>query len=835
MSHLGNDFRIAARTLRKNPLLTVVGMASLAIGIGANTAIFSLTDRILLRSLPVRNPEELVLFTRDPRLPGFLETNYGNEVSFSWPAYQIFRDKTDVFNGVIARFPFAAAIAGQGQAESGRGELVSGNFFEVLGVRSSLGRTLTAADDLTPGGHPVAVLSYRGWIRLFGGRSTVLNEAIRVNGYPLTIVGVLSRGFQSIGAGEAPDVFVPMMMKAQMTPAWDKLHDSRAYWLNIIGRIKTGVSSEHAQAAADVVWRRHMDDELKKTPAGLSVNARRSYLAQKLTFQPGAAGISAIRDAATQPLYILSAMVALVLLIACANVANLLLARAAAREKEIAIRVSLGATRLHLIGQLLAESAFLSLGGGLLGLLVSSWAGSALLAFLPKDISMQGINAGPDGRVLAFAFSISVVTGLLFGSVPAFRATRPNVTPVLKEQSAAPSSHGHAKFRRALVAGQIALSVLLLAVAGVFVHSLYNLDQLDPGFRSDRLVTFAVNPSLSSYSPERSRALFAEIQRDLSALPGVTAASMAQEAPLTGSMDMTAFTIEGYEPTEGDKNVSLSENGVGSGFFSVMGIPLVAGREFTDRDSLGTPPVAIVNETLVKKYCSGRNPIGLHLTQGRQRIPTPIEIVGVVRDAKYDDLREKPKPFVYLAAAQDKSGAAINYYIRTTLEARSLSLPLRAMMSRLDSNLPAITVRQVREQILESIFLDRLVATLSLTFAAIATLLAAVGLYGVISWSVTRRRREMGIRMALGAHTGHVLRLILKEVLWLSVAGVTIAVPVWFAAAKLIQTQLFGVTARDPLTLAASVATLALVAAAAGFVPALRAARVDPISSIRYE
>lgn len=833
MSHIGDDFRLAARTLRKNSLLTIVGMGSLAIGIGANTTIFTLTDRILLRALPVRNPEELVLFTRDPRLPGFIETNYGNEVSFSWPAYEMFRDQTDVFSGVIARFPFAAAIAGGGQAEPGRGELVSGNYFEVLGVRPLLGRTLSDEDDRTPGGHPVAVLSYRGWIHQLGGRSTALNQSILVNGHPFTIVGILPRGFQSIGAGEAPDIFVPMMMKAQMTPGWDLLNSSRAYWLNIIGRIKPGVPAERAQAAADVVWRRHMDDELTKNATGMSANARRRYLTQKLTLQPGAAGISSIRNDASQPLYILLAIAGLVLLIACANVANLLLARAAAREKEIAIRVSLGATRMHLIRQLLAESAFLSLGGGLLGLLVSSWAGSVLLAMLPKDLPIQGINSDPDGRVLAFAFCVSVITGLLFGAVPAFRATRPDVAPVLKEQSASLGSQGHARFRRVLVAGQIAMSVLLLAVAGVFVHSLYNLNALDPGFRSDRLVTFRMNPSLSGYSPSRSLAMFADIQREVEALPGVVGASIAQQPMLTGSMDMSSFHIEGYEPTDGDKNVSLNDNEVGRGFFSVMGIPLVAGREFTERDSLGAPRVAIVNETFVKKYCSGRNPVGLHLTQTRNAMP--VEIVGVVKDAKYDDLREKPKPFLYLAAAQDPTAGVVSYYIRTTLPAGSLAATLRALITKRDPNLPAITIRQVREQILDGVFLDRLVAVLSSAFAMIATVLAAVGLYGVISWSVTRRRREMGIRMALGAHTGDVLQLILTEVLWLGVAGVAVAVPVWFAAAKVLESQLYGVTIRDPLTLAASVGILSLVAAAAGFVPALRAARVDPISAIRYE
>ena len=828
------DLRFALRTLAKNPVFTAVALLSLGIGIGANTAIFTIMDRLILRPLPVHDPERLVLFQSSGPLSGFVQTSYGNEVSFSWPKYVQLRDGTrDLFDGLIARYPSEASLVWHSQTDPGRIELVSGNYFEVLGIRATLGRLLGAEDSRVQGGNTVAVLSHGYWMSRFGGSPAVLNQAVIVNGHPLTIVGVAQAGFQSIGAGEAPLVFVPITMQAQMT-RWDEFENAHAYWLNIFGRLKPGVSRERAEAATAVVWHRILENDLKLHKTA-TASYRDKYPNKKLLLLPAAAGISAVRDNLSVPLYLLMGMVGLVLLIACGNVANLLLARAAGREKEIAIRLSLGASRGRLIRHLLTESTLLSMGGGLVGLLIASWAGSLMLALVPEEIPIAGISADPDARVLVFAFAISVLTGLLFGSVPALRATRPDVGPVLKEQTSSPSSGGHALVRKALVVGQITLSVLLLASAGVFAHSLYNLSALDPGFHSDHLVTFAIDPLLSGYTKERALRLFDDLHRALRSVPGVSGASSAHQPLLTGEVSMSAYEIEGYQNSEG-KRVTLQRNAIGPQFFNVMGIPLMAGREFGDSDSGRGPRVAIVNQSLAKKYFDGRDPLGLHITTaGREKNPVTMEIVGVVKDSKYDDLRESPKPFLYMPAAQDENPGTMTFYVRSSLAIESAGPVLRRVIRQFDANLPVIGPKLMRSQLMDSVFLDRMVAALACVFAALATVLAAIGLYGVISWAVTRRRREIGIRMALGAHSSEVMRMIVSEVFWLAAIGVGIATPLWFAAARVLESQLYGVSPRDPLTLAASVAILSVVAAMAGFIPAYRAAHVDPSSAIRYE
>lgn len=827
------DLRYAFRTLRKNPVLTSVALASLAIGIGANTAIFTLMDRVLLRSLPVRNPEQLVLLRSRGGWSGFVETSYGDGVSLSWPKYRMLRDRSaGIFDGLLARFPFRAGIATQGQSENVDGELISGNYFDVLGVRPALGRLLTGDDARTSGANPVAILSHAYWVRRFGSNPAVLNQTVAVNGRQLTIVGVAQAGFRSVGAGEAPSLFVPITMHAQLIPGFPDLSENaHAYWINIFGRLKPGESPAQAEAAVAVVWHGIVAEDVKSISERATAAFRAKYVARKLDLVPAATGISSFRDGFSTPLYLLMGMVGFVLLIACANVANLLLARAATREKEIAIRISLGAGWARLMRHAFVESVMLSLGGGIAGIFVSWWAGSLMLRLMPDSLPLAGVTSDPDGRVLTFTLAVSLLTGLLFGCVPALRSARPNIATALKEQTANLSSGGHARFRKALVVCQIALSVLLLASAGVFAHSLFNLRNLNPGFRSDHLVTFSVNPALNGYKGERSIRVLEDIQRALPTVAGISQASMAKLPLLTGTSDIGAYDIEGFHPTDG-KNPSLHRNRIGTGFFSLMGIPLLAGREFREGDVKGATLVGIVNESLVHRYFEGRNPIGLHIISGRKKTVN-IEIVGIVKDAKYDGLREDPIPFLYLAAAQDDDPSMMNYYARTQMSTESVATPLRQMIQRVDANLPMEGPKSMRELIMESVFAERMVAALSLTFAGLATVLAAVGLYGVIAWAVTRRKREIGIRMAMGAHSSDIMRMILLEVLWLGLAGIVIAAPLWVAAARLLESQLYGVTSRDPWTLAASIAILSMVAAAAGFVPAFRAARVQPISAIR--
>ncbi len=751
------------------------------------------------------------------------------DTGFSWLKYTALRDTTgEVFDGLIARFPFAVNLVSRGQADPTHGELVSGNYFDVLGLHPALGRLIEDSDTRADGSSPVAVLSYGYWLNKFGGSRSVLNQPVIINGRELTIVGVAQAGFQSVGSGEAPAVFVPIT-QGEVLPNWSDYKSTHAYWLNVFGRLKPGVSRQQAEAAVAVAWRRILEEDVKTLP-GSNPATRASYLATKIQVRPADVGISQTRGDFEAPLYVLMGMVGLVMLIVCANIANLLLARAAAREKEIAIRLSLGASRARLWRHLLAESAILSFAGALGGLLVASWAGSLIVRLVPSEVPLAGVNADPDLRVLAFALCAAVITGLLFGCVPALRATRPDLAPALREQAGSPSSAGHARVRKTLVVAQIALSVLLLASAGVFAHSLYNLRNLNPGFRVDHLVTFTVNPPLNGYDAARSLELFNSLTQDLAAIPGVSGASMAAESILAGSMWSGGYNIEGYQATDG-RSVGLSLNRVGPGFFKLMGIPLLYGRGFTPADRVGAPAVAVVNETFVRKFFPSRSPIGMHLS----RKDITAEIVGVVKDSKYDDLKEQPKPFVYFAPQDDKTSGAMTFYVRSRIPPQTLFGSIRQVVKRRDANLPVIGPKLMDDQIGEGVFLDRIVAALSLAFAGLATLLASIGLYGVIAWAVTRRKREIGIRIALGAASSTVMKMILSEVLLLGAIGIAIAVPLWLAAGQVFASLLFGVKPSDPLTITGSILMLSVVAGIAGFIPAWRASRIDPLSAIRHE
>jgi predicted permease len=830
MHSLLHDARYALRTFRRNPILVIVALFSLGIGIGANTAIFTLMDGMLLRSLPVRDAGRLVLLASPGGKSGYVETSYNDQVSFSWPKYQaLSRQAGSVFDGLLARLPFEMSIATKGETERTRGELVSGSYFEVLGVRPALGRLITEEDTRVRGGNPVAVLSYGYWATRFGGSIGILNQSITVNGHALTVVGVAGRGFYSVGAGESPAVCVPITMVAVLRPGWEQFDKAHAYWLNIFGKLKPGVSRERAESALAPVWHSILADDVKDLPARTGSTLRQKYLQGKLEVRQGSNGISQIRDDFRLPLYLLMGMVGLVLMIACANVANLLLARAASREKEIAIRVSLGATRGRLIRHLLVESAILSLGGGMFGLLLSVWCGDLLVRLIPGEMPVAGINADPDGRMLLFAFAVSILTGLLFGCIPALSASRPNPAAALNQQATALAGGGHAQFRKILVVAQIAFSVLLLGTAGLFARSLFNLKTFNPGFRADQLIAFTIAPQLSGYDAARSLRLFTALEQSVSALPGVVRVGMAKNPLLTNSMDMSGYRFEGVET--GEKEAVLQQNWVSAGFFSHMGIALLTGREFQPTDTAQSQPVAVVNEAMVRKFAAGRNPLGLRVTS-RNRT---YEIVGVVKDAKYDDLREPDKPFIYLAASQDTRPASMTFYVRSPLPVESLAASFRQAVRQLDPDLPVSGMQTMQGRILESVFLDRMVAALSLAFAGLATILAAIGLYGVIAWTVTRRKREIGIRMALGAEPGKVMHMVLREVMWMGLIGIAVAAPVWVVVARVMQSLLFGVSAKDPATLGSAVAILAVVAGIAGFVPAFRAARIDPIAAMRPE
>ena len=829
MHGLGRDLRHALRALRKNPAFTLVVVMTLGLGIGANAAIFSLMDQVLFRALPVHDPGRLVLLDG----PGPFRGRTVNLMTFSYPMYMDFRDRTETFSGVLARFQMSMTVAWKGQAERADGDLVSGNYFEVLGVKPALGRVFTASDDTTPGAHPVVVISYGFWQRRFGGDPSILNQPISVNGHPFTIVGVSGPGFNGIQVGSGSDVMVPLMMKAAMTPTWNDLDNRRSRWVNVMARLKPGITPEQAEVQMNVAYRQANEQEIL-TIENPSESFRKRFVEKHLEVIPGGRGLSDLRRQFSLALIVLMSMVGVVLLIACANIANLLLARATSRQKEFAVRLALGAGRARIVRQQLVESVLLALSGACVGLALARWTGTLLIAALPGSGAAQTLTANPDLRVVAFTLAVALVTALVFGIVPALQATRPAVTSSLKEEAGSVAGGGRqARVRRSLVVGQVAMSMLLLAGAGLFARSLHNLRSVDPGFRTESLISFSIDPSLSGYDQNRALALYDRLQRELAAAPGVRSVSMSEIGALTGNGWGMSIRVDGYKQKEGE-DMNPNFDGVGPRYFSTMGVSLVRGREFTERDVKGAPPVAIINETMAKYFFGDTDPIGRRFGVGGGP-PTSIEIVGVVKDVRSLALRDTPPRYAYIPYMQDDSLTQLTFYVRAAGGEAHVFDAVRQTVRRLDANLPVFDVKSMEAQVAESLFVERMVAALSVAFGGLATLLAAIGLYGVMSYAVARRTREIGIRMALGAEPRGVLWLVLKEVALLSAFGVTVGLLTAYFAARRVESQLFGLAPNDPVTLVSAVALLLTVALVAGFVPARRATRIDPLLALRTE
>ena len=828
MGTIVQDLRYALRTLIKAPAFTTVVVATLALGIGANTAIFSLMDQVMLRALPVREPEGLVVLDA----PGPNQGRVEGDHAFSYPMYRDLRDRNQVFSGVLARFPVALTMLHENRSERVAGEVVSGNYFQVLGVQASRGRLLQPSDETTPGGHPVAVLSHGFWARRFGSDPRVVGRTIRLNGFPMTVVGVGPERFNGTDVGAQPELFVPVSMKAQMTPTYDGLQERRYMWLQLMARLRPGVSREQAESSVAVLFRQIREQEAKELRSP-SERFRKRFVEARLQVLPGFKGLSQFRSQFSTPVVVLMAMVGLVLLIACANVANLLMARAPGRQREVAIRQALGASRGRIVGQLLVESLVLALAGGAVGILVAIWTGDLLLRALPFDSATRVFDSTPDGRVLVFALGVSALTGVLFGLVPAWQTARPRLVNSLKEEGGAVVGRSHVRLRKGLVVAQVALSLLLLVGAGLFARSLWNLRALDPGFEMDRLITFSVDPTLSGYKEAQTKAFLQHLHQRLSALPGVRSASLAAIPPLSDSVWMSTVKVDGYQAKEGE-DMNPHVNSVGPGYFEAMGIPLVAGRGFTEVDGAEAPKVAVISEKMAKYFYGNLNPIGRRFGFGRGTA-IDIEIVGVAKDGKDQNLKEEAARFVYTPYQQEAEIGQMTYFVRASSDGSVTGDLLRRTVRQLNPAIPVFDVKTMVAVASQSLFFDRMMATLSACFGALATLLAAIGLYGVMSYAVARRTREIGLRMALGAEPGRVVWLVMREVVMLAAIGIGVGLPLAIAAGRLMRSQFFGVSPTDPVTLVLATVTLLTVALAAGYVPAGHATRVDPMRALRAE
>jgi predicted permease len=829
------DMRYGLRTLVKNPGFTVIAVLTLALGLGANTAIFSLTDQILLRLLPVENPKELVVLRSPGPKSGRVWSDGDNASPFSYPLYKEIRDNNNVFSGLLARFAISLSVAGEGQTERANGELVSGNYFEVLGVRPVVGRVFNDDDDRVAGAGQVVVLSHAYWTRHFGGDPNILNKTLIVNGVGMTVVGVSRAGFTGVQVGQTPDIFIPISMKAQMTPNWDGLNNHRDYWLAIIGRLKPGLNPAQAEEAFAPVYRQILEKVLPLA-GSFSPETQQRFLEKPMLMDPGSRGRAILQRDVKEPLLVLMGMVGLVLLIACANVANLLMARGAARQREIAIRMAVGAGRWRLIRQFLVESLTLSLIGGGVGLLVASWTTGVLVSSIPEGMGAIGLSAGLDLRLLTFTIVLSVVTGLLFGVMPALKATRLNLESTLREQGSSVSGGlSQVRFRKGLVVSQVVLTTVLLVGAGLFARSLNNLRNLDLGMRPDNLFTFSIAPELNGYTPERTIALFDQLHQNLAALPGVESLSESVMAAFTDSTSGSNITVDGYQANDGE-DMNVSQNYIGPDYFSTMGIPLVEGREFRTSDTASSPKVAIINEAMARRFFANRSPIGSRFAFGAgDKIRPDIEIVGVVKDSKHATVREKVGPFLCLPYSQLKTIGEISFYVKTKQDVAAMTTATRRELQRLDGNLPVFRVKTLEGQIDESIFNDKFLTFLSMCFALLAALLASIGLYGVMAYTVTRRTREIGIRMALGATRGVVSWLILREVVVLAAIGLVVGLPAAYGLGRFTESLLFGVKASDPLVFAGAGLLLIGATLLGGYLPARKAASIDPLRALRCE
>jgi putative ABC transport system permease protein len=812
------DLRYALRALRSAPGFAAVAILSLALGIGANTAIFSLIDSVMLKTLPVSHPEQLLQ----------VRTPAGFDDVFTNPLWEQIRDRQDVFATLFAYSRTRYNLATGGEVRNVEGSRVSGQYFETLGVQAVLGRTLTAADDKR-GCAGTAVLSHDFWQRAYAGRTDVIGQTISLNGHPFEIVGVTQPGFSGIEVGSAVDVTAPICTDAIVDPTTNSLDKRGDWWLRIIGRPKPGISAAQATARLNTL----APEIFKATlpPNLLHADQQAKYLAGTFNTAPASSGVSGVRSQYRLALLTLMVVVGVVLLIACANVANLLLARGAARQREIAIRMALGSGRARLIRQLLTESLLLSFGGAALGVVFAQWGTRLLINLLSTSRSSVFLDLSVDRRMLAFTAGVAFLTGLLFGLAPAWRGTRVQPQNAMKANARGVIEGPGFGLAKTLVMIQVALSVVLLVGAGLMLGTFWKLSSLDMGFDRQNVLLVRLDLGNANYPPERRPAAYQEMLDRVRSIPGVRSASMSGQVPIGRGSWNEELDVEGYTPkSRGD--VSVLYNSVTPGYFDTLRTPLVMGRDFNQYDTPQSPSVAVVNESFARRYYGFANPVGKRFRwRPGAKLSAPVEIVGVVKDAKYVSLREKPSPTMFIPEAQVGPRGFANIEIRADTD---VVPPVKAAIEAVNRDI-SLQFAMFSVQIEESLVRERLLATLSGFFGGLALLLAIIGLYGVMSYKVARRRNEIGIRMALGAEQSRVLRMVLGEVGVLVFIGLAIGIAAALATTRFVQSFLYGLTPNDPWVLSSAAAVLALVAVVAGYLPARRASRLDPMTALREE
>ncbi len=820
--------------LLKTPFVTAIAVLSLALGIGANAAIFSMFDQLLWHPLPVTAPSQLVNLSAPGPMPGSNSCNQsgGCDEVFSYPMFRDLEKAKSPFSGLAAHRIFGVSLSVRNEPMTGEGAMVSGSYFPVLGLNAAQGRLLNADDDKVIGANFVAVISHKFWEDKFGKASGVVGQTIIINGKSFNIVGVAPEGFEGTTAGARPVVYMPISMRGEVQ-RFTKWEDRRNYWIYLFARLRPGMTIESADPAANAIYKPILSDVEAPLQTGMSDKTMQGFKNKKLVLAAGARGQSSIHREAKTPIVLLFSVTGVVLLIACANIANLLLARGAGRATEMGVRLALGATRRHLMAQLLTESVMLSLVGGVASLLVAQWTLSVIAALLPPEAA-ETMKFSISPAVVLFSAGLSIVTGIVFGLFPAMHSTRNDLISAIRAGAGQiAGGRSAARFRTGLVTAQIALSMGLLIMSALFLKSLMNVSKVDLGLIVDNIATFEIVPVRAGYDSARSAVLFNRVESEIAGLPGVAGVTDGMVPLLSGDNWGNNVHVQGYQCGP-DVDCGARFNQIGADYFKTFGVKLIAGREFTPSDQLGAQRVAIVNEEFAKKFKLGNDVVGKFMGDG-DTDSLNIQIVGLVRNVKYSQVKDSVPPVFYRPWRQDAGAGSLFFYVKSSLAPEQMLGTLRATIKRIDPSLPVEELKTMSQQVKENVFLDRMISILSSAFALLATLLAGVGLYGVLSYSVQQRTREIGVRMALGANGAKVRAMVMRQVGIMLIIGGVIGIAAALGLGRAARSMLFQLEAHDPTAMALAVVLLACVALAAGFIPARRAALVDPMNALRYD